>query len=240
MQLDSQLPTIISSLSLSKADNAVLYYTLNRPLLFKHYEQADKRTLATYLIAIATVLGIKEVLSQDEVKYLTNLLVEEMPNLTVEELNKAFRMAMVGKLEVDNKHYQCLSPMYISNIVNAYNKHKKEVYKRYKQELDKARREKPSIKPSDKEVIETSINLIKLEYEDYLEDPEEYSESDFRYTQYKYIYQFLLKYGLVVQLNKYDDKELKAHIVKVFFEIKKSNTEVRQWLRDNFMRNPPA
>jgi len=240
MQLDSQLPTIISSLSLSKADNAVLYYTLNRPKIFKHYEQEDKRILATFILAISRTLGIKELPTQEEVRYLTNLLVDEMPSFTVQELNKAFRMSMVGKLDVDNNHYQYLSPMYVSSIINAYKKHKVEVYKKYKREVDKVRREKPSIKPSDKEVIETSINLIKLEYEDYLVDPDEYSESDFRYTQYKYIYQFLLKYGLVEQLNKYNDKELKSHIVNVFFEIKTSNKEVKQWLRDNFMRNPPT
>ena len=137
-------------------------------------------------------------------------------------------MAMVGKLSVDNNHYQSLSPMYLSSIVNAY--------KRYKQELDTVRRETPSIKPTDKEVIDTSINLINLEYEDYLVDPDEYRDSDFRYTQYKYIYQFLLKYGLVDQLYKYNDRDLKTLVVNVFFEIKKSNSEVKQWLRDNYMR----
>ena len=199
MLSESQLPTIINSLS--KTDNEVLYYTLNKPKTFKHYKQEDKRTLATYLIGICSILGIK-----------------------------------VGKLSVDNNHYQSLSPMYLSSIVNAYKKHKLLVYKRYKQELDTVRRETPSIKPTDKEVIDTSINLINLEYEDYLVDPDEYRDSDFRYTQYKYIYQFLLKYGLVNQLYKYNDRDLKTVVVNVFFEIKKSNTEVKQWLRDNYMR----
>tara|TARA_R110002153_G_scaffold218036_1_gene370512 strand:- start:5196 stop:5915 length:720 start_codon:yes stop_codon:yes gene_type:complete len=234
MLSESQLPTIINSIS--KTDNEVLYYTLNKPKVFKEYEQEDKRTLATYLIGICSILGIKEVPTQDHIKYLTNLLVEEMPNFTVQELNKALRMAMVGKLSVDNNHYQSLTPMYLSSIVNAYKKHKLVVYKRYKQELDKVRREKTSIKPTDKEVIDTSINLINLEYEDYLVDPDEYRDSDFRYTQYKYIYQFLLKYGLVDQLYKYNDRDLKTLVVNVFFEIKKSNSEVKQWLRDNYMR----
>ena len=63
-----------------------------------------------------------------------------------------------------------------------------QVYKRYKQEQDKIEREKPDIKPTKDEVINTSISLLKTEYEDYLVDPDVYRDSEFRYTQYKFIY----------------------------------------------------
>lgn len=229
-----QLPTLIKSIS--KNDNQVLYYILNKPLPFRLYQQKDKQDLGTFLVGIIKVIGIKEQ-PQSHIRYIVNLLVEEFPNFSMQELNKALRMAMSGKLDVDNNHYQNLTPMYLTAIINAYKIHRGQVYKRYKQEQDKIEREKPDIKPTKDEVINTSINLLKTEYEDYIVDPDVYRDSEFRYTQYKFIYKFLVEYNIIKPFSYTDDKELKLYIIDVFKSIEKSKLEIREWLNKEFIQN---
>ena len=229
-----QLPTLIKSIS--KNDNEVLYYILNKPLPFKLYQQLEKQELGAYLVGIIKVLGIKDQ-SQDHIRYIVNLLVDEFPSFSMQELNKALRMAMVGKLDVDNNHYQQLSPMYLTSIINAYKNHKRQVYKRYKQEQDRIEREKPDIKPTKEQVINTSINLLKIEFEEYIKNPDEYRASDFRYTQYKFIYKFLLNYNIVKPITYTKDKELKMYIINVFKKIQNSKLPIRDWLNEQFIQN---
>ena len=229
-----QLPTLIKSIS--KTDNEVLYYTLNKPLPFRLYKQIDKQKLGAFLVGIVEVVGIKEQ-KQEHIRYIVNLLIDEFPNFSVQELNKAMRMGMVGKLDADNNHYQSLSPMYLTGIINAYKKHKGNVYKRYKQEQDKIRREKPDIKATEQEQVDTSISLLKIEYEDYLVDPDVYTDSEFRYTQYKFIYKFLINYKIIKPYSYTNDKELKLFIISVFKNIENSKLQIRDWLNSQFIQN---
>ena len=216
---------------LDSASKQVLTYILNKPKTFRNYDNSDKQKLGTYLVAIAKFLGVKETLDDVQRKMLVRCLVNEMGDFTLEELDKAIQMGAMGKLEVDNKHYQCITPMYLSDIILAYKNYRSLVYKKYKQNKASLERDKPSIKPTENEVKEAAIKLLEVEYKDYITNPDDYRDSDFRYTQYKYMYKFLLNYRLIKSINKPTDKSMKECILKCFSEVYNKGISIREWLK---------
>jgi hypothetical protein len=223
--------TIISK-SLVKTDQKILKCILEKPKSFKDFSDNDLKHLSASLNVISVALGLKESLGEKHRIFLCKSIQEFYPNFNLEEFEIAFRMAGMGKLDVENKHYQSFSMQYISDILKAYKLHRGNVYKNYKQKLAQIEREKPPKKITEKEGIIMGVNLIEIEYKDYLSNPQQYCDSDFRYTQYKFIYKFLLKYGFIKPLNNYDDKELKKYIIKFFIKVSKSNYPLKDYLRE--------
>ena len=231
-----ELPQIHTK-GLDRTSQQVLLYILNKPKTFKYYNNEDKQKLGAYLVAIAKFLGVREPLDDVQRKMLVRCLINEMSDFTLEELDKAIQMGAMGKLQVDNKHYGCITPMYLSDIISAYKNHRGSVYKIYKQNLASEERSKPSIKPTEKEELNSAMKLLEVEYKDYIANPDEYKESDFRYTQYKFIYKFLLKFNIVESINYTSDKDLKSYIINVFNKIKNSGLDIRGWLNQTYIQN---
>lgn len=236
----TNLPTHITkdlaiiSKTLLKNDQKILKYILDKPKPFSAYTDTDLKKLSASLNVISVALGLKESLGETHRKYLCTTIQEYYPNYNLEEFEIAFRMAGMGKLDVENKHYQSFSMQYISDILKSYHLYRSNVYKNYKQQLLKIKREKEPRIISEKESIIIGVNLIEAEYKDYALNPEQYKDSEFRYTQYKYIYKFLLKYKFINALNNYDDKSLKDYIVKFFIKISASNYALKDYLRTNW------
>tara|TARA_R110000765_G_scaffold87547_2_gene167809 strand:+ start:3411 stop:4130 length:720 start_codon:yes stop_codon:yes gene_type:complete len=236
----TNLPTHITkhlttiSKSLVKTDQNILKCIVDKPIPFSKYSDNDLKKLSASLNVISVTLGLKETLGESHRIYLCKSIQEFYPNFNLQEFEIAFRMAGMGKLDVENKHYQSFSMQYISDILKAYHFHRGNVYKNYKQKLAQIERDKPAKKITEKESIIIGVNLLEAEYKDYALNPDHYCESEFRYTQYKFMYKFLLKYGFIKALNNYDDKLLKEYIVKFFSKIYKGNYDLKQYLRDNW------
>ena len=236
----TNLPTHITkhlttiSKSLVKTDQSILKCIVDKPVPFSKYSDNDLKKLSASLNVISVTLGLKETLGESHRIYLCKSIQEFYPNFNLQEFEIAFRMAGMGKLDVENKHYQSFSMQYVSDILKGYILHRGNVYKIYKQKLAQIEREKPPKKITEKEGIIIGVNLIETEYKDYALNPELYCDSEFRYTQYKYMYKFLLKYGFINSLNNYDDKELKDYIVKFFIKVSQSNYALKDYLRTNW------
>lgn len=229
------LPTITKDFV--QTDKQVLEYILNKPKTFKHYDNTDKQKLGAYLVGIAKFLGVKEPLDDMQRKMLVRCLVNELNDFSLEELDKAIQMGAMGKLEVDNKHYQCITPMYLSDIVLAYKKHRGMVYKKYTQKIQAIERNKPTKKISEKEKLLISVELAEAEYNDYIKDPEVYTQSEYRFSQYIFIIKFLIKYKFFnsdFNIENYTNEELKNYIIKFFSKVAKSGLPIRQYFRDNW------
>ena len=229
------LPTITKDFV--KADRQVLEYILNKPKTFKLYDNSDKQKLGAYLIGIAKFLGVKETLDDTQRKMLVRCLVNELNDFTLEELDKAIQMGAMGKLEVDNKHYQCITPMYLSDIVLAYKKHRGNVYKKYTQKIASIERNKPTKEITEKEKLLISVELAEAEYNDYLKDPEFYTQSEYRFSQYIFIIKFLIKYKFFNSnfiIENYTNEQLKVFIIKFFSKVSDSGLTIREYFRDNW------
>tara|TARA_B110000908_G_C10249743_1_gene451155 strand:+ start:1299 stop:2015 length:717 start_codon:yes stop_codon:yes gene_type:complete len=231
IKLSTELQTIPTNV-VNSSEKEVLHYIINKPKTFKDFDNNDKQKLGVYLIAMSKFLGIKQTLDDVQRKLLVNTLCSEVKNFSFEELDKAFKMASMGKFEeIDNQHYQFLSPIYISNIINAYIKYRNGIYKKYKNHKDSNVVEK---KLSKEDIIRISTNFIKDEIEEYKENKEEYFDSEYKIIMYKHSYKTLKKAGIIKgkELNKIDD--IKSILRKFYNFILKNNINVIQYMKDHY------
>tara|TARA_R110002020_G_scaffold94031_1_gene226644 strand:+ start:925 stop:1623 length:699 start_codon:yes stop_codon:yes gene_type:complete len=219
----------------NKPEGEVLSYILNKPKTFKEYNNEDKQKLGVYLVAISKYLGIKDPLDDMQRKLLVNTLCEEMPTFTYEELNKAIQMAAMGKFEnVDTNHYQHLSPQYLSAMINAYKKHRGNIYQKYQRLQERVRREKEPENISKKDMFYVGLNLLEAEYNDYVANTEQYCDTEYRDTQFKHIYSYLVKHKLIDGKEFKEKGELKRYVVSWFRAISNKKTTPRTYICNKF------
>lgn len=227
--LNKQNPIV--SKELNTNDKEVLAFILYKPKRFRDFSQKDKIELLQYLIILYDVLGIKDRPPNEQIKHLAKLIIEEYPTFTKMELEKAINMAVMGKLEVENNPYQALTPMYISNIIKAYKSKRQNVYQKYKQIQAKTQREKPIKNISKKEAFFIALDLVEMEYKDYLNDVENYVDTEFRNSQFKHIYRFLREYNIIKEYIYKTEEELKKYIVSWFAMLNTKKTTPTKYLK---------
>ena len=233
MQL-SGLPTTLTK-EFNKPESEVLAYILNKPKTFKEYGNEDRQKLGAYLLGISEYLGIKDILGDDHRRALVNVLCEEMPTFTLEELSKAVKMATMGKFEdVDTNHYQHLSPQYLSAMINAYKKHRGNIYQKYQRLQERIRREKEPENISKKDMFYLGLDLLDNEFNDYTENIEQYCDSEYRDTQFKHIYAFLIQHKLIEPKNYEGVDGLKTYIISWFKAISEKSTTPRTYICNKF------
>ena len=225
--------TIVSK-SFVKNDQKILQCILGTPKRFCDYNSNDMQKLSASLNTFTIVLGLKEKLGADHRKFLCVTIQEYFPNLNLQEFEIAFKMAGMGKLNIDNKHYQSFSLQYVSDILNSYTLYRNKIYNNYRKKLEQINRDKPTKKITEKESIKISVDLLEVEYKDYALNPDQYNESEYRYTQYKFMYKFLVKYGFIKALNKLEDKILKEYIINFFDAVSKSKYDLKPYLKENW------
>ena len=214
MLLEKHNPMV--SKAFNSSDKEILAYILYKPKRFRDFDNKDKNDFLNYLIMLYSILGIKDIPSTEHNKFLVNLIVDEYPTFNKDEFDKAINMGVMGKLEVENNPYQALTPMYISNIIKAYKTKRQLVFQKYKQVTAKIEREKPVKNISKKEHFFIALELVETEYKDYCKDTDAYEVTEFRDTQFKYIYKFLREYNIVKPYIYKSNEELKKYIVSWF------------------------
>lgn len=234
IKLSTELQTIPTK-DINTTEKEVLHYILNKPKSFGSFNNEDKQKLGVYLIAISKFLGIKQPLEDIQRKLLVNTLCSEVKNFTFEELDKAVKMASMGKFsEIDNQHYQYLSPIYLSNIINAYISYRNTIYKKYRNFKEN---NKPEKKLSREEIIRISTNFIKDEIKEFSENKEEYFDSEYKVIMYKHSYNTLYKAGIIKgkELNNLDD--IKSILIKFYTYILKNNINVIDYMKSFYNKN---
>ena len=234
VKLSTELQTIPTN-QINNTEKEVLHYILNKPKSFGNFNNNDKQKLGVYLIAISKFLGIKQPLDDIQRKLLVNTLCTEVKNFTFEELDKAIKMASMGKFtEIDNQHYQSLSPIYISNIINAYINYRNNIYKKYR---NFKQNNKPEKKLSKEEIIRISTNFINDEIKEYSENKEEYFESEYREIMYKHSYNTLYKLGIIKgdELSNIDD--IKSILKRFYIYILENNINVIDYMKGFYKKN---
>jgi hypothetical protein len=111
--------------ALSKLDSAetkLVTVTLNS-IPFRFFDAQLKKSLAIQLNRLSFFVGIKEPIETEQLKMLTNYLVNSFPSFTREELNDAVMKSCSGELGETIEHYQNFSPVYLGKIINLYSQH---------------------------------------------------------------------------------------------------------------------
>ena len=141
----------------------------------------------------------------------------------------------MGKFtEIDNQHYQSLSPIYISNIINAYINYRNNIYKKYR---NFKQNNKPEKKLSKEEIIRISTNFINDEIKEFSVNKEEYFESEYREIMYKHSYNTLYKIGIIKgeELTKIED--IKSILKRFYIYILENNINVIDYMKQFYNKN---
>lgn len=116
----SKLPTSYSE----ENNERTLVYNANFAPKIKSLESPqDFLPLIEVVSEWRMYLGIKETFTPEELKFNANYIKTSYPEFTIEMIRMAIKTSLQGKLDVDIKPYGAFSPLYISNILNAYSKY---------------------------------------------------------------------------------------------------------------------
>lgn len=83
------------------------------------------------LISISNMLGVRVAPTWVEIDDIIKHIIQGFEDFSIEEISNAFTFALAGKLEVDPETYQSFDIPYVSRILVAYRKHRKQCIDNY-------------------------------------------------------------------------------------------------------------
>jgi len=156
-------------------------------------------------------IGIKEDLSKEEILMNVNFIRENFNELNLIDINEAINLSLTDALDVDVRHFQSFTPLYISSILVAYKKYRSKVIIDIRQSLSKLENKPPP--PTDQERIDSCKSNLRAMYQ---------SKEDSYFSDYgSVVYNFIKKNNLIV-LSKVLVEEAMAH------GLKKANQNIRE------------
>jgi len=123
----------------NKADKSVLRGYFSKKVT--EYQSEEIKLLGLKLMAISKDLGVKESPDHNELKGLVSFLLRNYGNLSIESIEYAFELALIGSLKVDVEHYQSFDKKYISKVLNAYMDHQRSIIKKISDQATTKERE---------------------------------------------------------------------------------------------------
>lgn len=124
-----------------------LIYAANRTQKIGEFSDTNQYAdLIKVLTEWRIYLGIRDEMTDVELELCTRFLKEEYSHFTLEKIRLAIKYSLKGELKVDIKPYGAFSPLYISTILNAYEKYNNRVVSdilRDKDRKEQEQRNKP-------------------------------------------------------------------------------------------------
>lgn len=132
------------------------------------------------LVMVKVGLRAQNFPNDAEKQVLLEHVISQYGNHTPEEIKLAFDMAIIGKLEIDEKQVSCyenFSCLYFSNIMNAYRRWARETHSQLKKDFPKMIAEQTILTDEDKaewicewkSMPEINIELIPLLFYEFLD-----------------------------------------------------------------------
>ena len=144
------------------------------------------QNLHKLIIKWAVLTGVKPLPTDDEIRLFVEYIAEHFYRLSLLEIDNAFNLATAGKLDIEADHYQSFSVIYISKIINAYNRYNGKYIIEYRNQLAEIEREKN--KPTPEQQMQMMIESILEGFDKFKDDPQ--------YNHFGYIsYDFLKNIG---------------------------------------------
>lgn len=85
-------------------------------------ESEDSSIKQNLLYAIQLVGVDAGRVNKDDIEFIVNFLKTNFKFFKIENIRKAFELGVKGELDMDMNHYQNFNVMYISNVLQAYNR----------------------------------------------------------------------------------------------------------------------
>lgn len=229
------LPKLYSK-NFNSEEAEVIRYYLSKPKQFKDYTQSDKQKLGAYLIKMAQMMGVKEPIAETELIFMVKMLVTEFKTVSGLELDKAIKMALTGKLldkqgEPLNKHYNSFNIIFITNIIIAYKEHRSKVIIKYNRMKQRAELDAPKKPPSKEEIFDMGFDLLMSEYNEYENDPQNYTSKDTYLLKYMSMYRFLLSCSAIKALEEESNGNAKDCIINFFESVKRGDFNLHDLIK---------
>jgi hypothetical protein len=148
-----------------------------------------------------------------ELVYLSEFVVKNYNNITIDEISLCIDLSLTNKLDVDVNTYNSFSPMYVSRILNAYIEYKRVLYNNIysKKDLEDSRKflEK---KPTPEEKMHSMIDLIKYFYDEYKKEGEVKDHFNAIYNYLKRTNRITLSKDIIDQALEYGKRRSVEHI----------------------------
>jgi hypothetical protein len=153
LQLNEQMQSTMKYLT--KSEQEVVLADEGKQ--FQYFEGNDFQELHKLLLKWAKFIGLKEVPEEEHIFMLVVFIKEHFPAFTLKSTTKAFNLAIAGKIDVDARHFNQLSPLYLSEIFNAYQEHKNKIFKKMSDFTTRAKREQEENNPPSQEEINNQM-----------------------------------------------------------------------------------
>lgn len=140
------------------------------------------QNLHKLIIKWAVLTGVKPLPTDDEIRLFVEYIAEHFYRLSLLEIDNAFNLATAGKLDIEADHYQSFSVIYISKIINAYNRYNGKYIIEYRNQLAEIEREKN--KPTPEQQMQMMIESILEGFDKFKDDPQ---YNHFGYVSYDFL-----------------------------------------------------
>jgi hypothetical protein len=235
MQLP-QLDPLIST-RLSKEERHLIQIEMHTSR-FAAYANEDKQKLAELLQKLSFFVGLKEPLSQEEVKLLVMFLHKQFPHCTKEKLEDAFMQFAAGDLGEIN-HFGQFSSVFVAKVIKAYERTSKAALMKYQRLQDeRAAQEKAQQEAQLYDPIMGAVLALQREREKHRKkNLDEFN--DFDNVQSKWTIEICQKVGI---LKKYDPNEItEKRYLQNFFawllkNAKDENLAIERYVKTNAVK----
>lgn len=153
----------------------------------------------------------------EELKIIAKFIINNYDNITIQELKQCINLSIIGVLNVDTRHYNNFSCLYVSNIIIAYLEYKRNLVNELNERREKHERE---LYIEDKPTAEVKMKGI-TELLQYLYD--EYKSNGIINDYFNAAYSFLrrtkrLKHNqaMIDEATKYGKEKCRDEVKKIF------------------------
>lgn len=112
---------------------------------------------------VFTLIGIRaENIPNDIQKsVLINFIQNDLKQFSVDDIKIAFHLLLKNELDCDPNHYQSFSALYLSNVMNAYQKHRFETIREFQKKQNEMKQKELENELSDQEKLERHQRFVR-------------------------------------------------------------------------------
>jgi len=112
---------------------------------------------------VFTLIGLKAENIPNEIQksVLINYIQNDLKQYSVDDIKIAFHLLLKNELDCDPNHYQSFSALYLSNVMNAYQKHRMEAIREFQKQQNEMNQKQLENELTDQEKLERHQRFVR-------------------------------------------------------------------------------